>query len=114
MLIFCRWRRSSTLVRSAVEKRQLSLINSANCLGINISGCTHVHYSTDLTHQFLPTSCCRVLILHLKRYNYDPQLSLNNKLGQPVVIPRYLTLLSHCTEFTQSPVSISWTTQTSM
>lgn len=62
----------------------------------------------------LLSSCHRVLILHLKRYNYDPQLSLNNKLGQRVVIPRYLTLLSHCTQVTQPPVSISWVTQPSM
>lgn len=51
MLIFCRWRRLSTLVKSAVEKQQLSHINSANCPGINISGCIRVRYSTDLTHQ---------------------------------------------------------------
>ncbi|XP_003976082.1 ubiquitin carboxyl-terminal hydrolase 37 [Takifugu rubripes] len=68
--------------------------------------------AATVSHKF--SKLPRVLILHLKRYNYDPQLSLNNKLGQRVVIPRYLTLLSHCTQVTQPPVSISWVTQTSI
>uniref|UniRef100_H2SH62 Ubiquitin carboxyl-terminal hydrolase n=1 Tax=Takifugu rubripes TaxID=31033 RepID=H2SH62_TAKRU len=61
--------------------------------------------AATVSHKF--SKLPRVLILHLKRYNYDPQLSLNNKLGQRVVIPRYLTLLSHCTQVTQPPVSIN-------
>ncbi|XP_073329356.1 ubiquitin carboxyl-terminal hydrolase 37 isoform X3 [Pagrus major] len=56
----------------------------------------------------------RVLILHLKRYSFNAQLSLNSKLGQQVVIPRYLTLLSHCTESTRPPVSLGWSSQASM
>lgn len=52
----------------------------------------------------------RVLILHLKRYSFNAQLSLNSKLGQQVLIPRYLTLSSHCTDSTRAPVSLSWTT----
>uniref|UniRef100_A0A8C5AF69 Ubiquitin carboxyl-terminal hydrolase n=1 Tax=Gadus morhua TaxID=8049 RepID=A0A8C5AF69_GADMO len=50
----------------------------------------------------------RVLILHLKRYSFNAQLSLNSKLGQQVVIPRYLTLLSHCTEATRAPLNLGW------
>uniref|UniRef100_A0A672YFN5 Ubiquitin carboxyl-terminal hydrolase n=1 Tax=Sphaeramia orbicularis TaxID=375764 RepID=A0A672YFN5_9TELE len=53
----------------------------------------------------------RILILHLKRYSFNAHLSLNSKLGQQVVIPRYLTLLSHCTESTRPPVSLSWSSQ---
>uniref|UniRef100_A0A8C4I6B7 Ubiquitin carboxyl-terminal hydrolase n=1 Tax=Dicentrarchus labrax TaxID=13489 RepID=A0A8C4I6B7_DICLA len=55
-----------------------------------------------------------VLILHLKRYSFNAQLSLNSKLGQQVVIPRYLTLLSHCTESTRPPISLGWSSQASM
>ncbi|KAL2081526.1 hypothetical protein ACEWY4_023379 [Coilia grayii] len=62
-----------------------------------------------VTHKFsrLP----RVLILHLKRYSYNAQLSLNSKLGQQVVIPKYLTLLSHCTDSTRPPLSLGWSAQ---
>ncbi|XP_029980667.1 ubiquitin carboxyl-terminal hydrolase 37 [Sphaeramia orbicularis] len=56
----------------------------------------------------------RILILHLKRYSFNAHLSLNSKLGQQVVIPRYLTLLSHCTESTRPPVSLSWSSQASI
>ncbi|XP_056409042.1 ubiquitin carboxyl-terminal hydrolase 37 [Hyla sarda] len=48
----------------------------------------------------------RVLILHLKRYCFNVTLSLNNKVGQQVIIPRYLTLSSHCTENTRPPVPL--------
>ncbi|XP_037704511.1 ubiquitin carboxyl-terminal hydrolase 37 isoform X3 [Choloepus didactylus] len=50
----------------------------------------------------------RVLILHLKRYSFNVALSLNNKIGQQVIIPRYLTLSSHCTENTKPPFTLSW------
>ncbi|KAF5890704.1 ubiquitin carboxyl-terminal hydrolase 37, partial [Clarias magur] len=66
--------------------------------------------SASVTHKFsrLP----RVLILHLKRYSYNTQLSLNSKLGQQVLIPKYLTLLSHCTENTRPPLNLGWRVQT--
>uniref|UniRef100_A0A1A8KJI2 Ubiquitin carboxyl-terminal hydrolase n=2 Tax=Nothobranchius kuhntae TaxID=321403 RepID=A0A1A8KJI2_NOTKU len=67
--------------------------------------------SATVAHKF--SKLPRVLILHLKRYSFNAQLSLNSKLGQQVVIPRYLTLLSHCTEFTRPPISLGWTTQAS-
>ncbi|XP_013873136.1 ubiquitin carboxyl-terminal hydrolase 37 isoform X2 [Austrofundulus limnaeus] len=67
--------------------------------------------SATVTHKF--SKLPRVLILHLKRYSFNAQLSLNSKLGQQVLIPRYLTLLSHCTESTRAPTSLGWTTQTS-
>ncbi|XP_073161059.1 ubiquitin carboxyl-terminal hydrolase 37 isoform X2 [Lepidochelys kempii] len=62
--------------------------------------------SAVVTHKFnrLP----RVLILHLKRYSFNVALSLNHKVGQQVVIPRYLTLLSHCTESTRPPLTLGW------
>uniref|UniRef100_A0AAY4BMV5 Ubiquitin carboxyl-terminal hydrolase n=1 Tax=Denticeps clupeoides TaxID=299321 RepID=A0AAY4BMV5_9TELE len=68
--------------------------------------------AATVTHKFsrLP----RVLILHLKRYTYNTQLSLNSKLGQQVVIPKYLTLLSHCTEFTQPPLYLGWSARTAI
>uniref|UniRef100_A0A671U6Q9 Ubiquitin carboxyl-terminal hydrolase n=1 Tax=Sparus aurata TaxID=8175 RepID=A0A671U6Q9_SPAAU len=67
--------------------------------------------AATVTHKF--SKLPRVLILHLKRYSFNAQLSLNSKLGQQVVIPRYLTLLSHCTETTRPPVSLGWSSQTS-
>lgn len=67
--------------------------------------------AATVTHKF--SKLPRVLILHLKRYSFNAQLSLNSKLGQQVVIPRYLTLLSHCTETTRPPVSLSWSSQAS-
>ncbi|TSK92913.1 Ubiquitin carboxyl-terminal hydrolase 37 [Bagarius yarrelli] len=68
--------------------------------------------SATVTHKFsrLP----RVLILHLKRYSYNAQLSLNSKLGQQVLIPKYLTLLSHCTESTHPPLTLGWRVQTAL
>uniref|UniRef100_A0A8B9I1S2 Ubiquitin carboxyl-terminal hydrolase n=1 Tax=Astyanax mexicanus TaxID=7994 RepID=A0A8B9I1S2_ASTMX len=68
--------------------------------------------TATVTHKFsrLP----RVLILHLKRYSYNAQLSLNSKLGQQVLIPKYLTLLSHCTENTRPPLSLGWNAQTAL
>nr|XP_046259112.1 ubiquitin carboxyl-terminal hydrolase 37 [Scatophagus argus] len=68
--------------------------------------------AATVTHKF--SKLPRVLILHLKRYSFNAQLSLNSKLGQQVVIPRYLTLLSHCTESTRPPISLSWSSQASM
>uniref|UniRef100_A0A3Q1I6Z2 Ubiquitin carboxyl-terminal hydrolase n=1 Tax=Anabas testudineus TaxID=64144 RepID=A0A3Q1I6Z2_ANATE len=62
--------------------------------------------AATVTHKF--SKLPRVLILHLKRYSFNAQLSLNSKLGQQVVIPRYLTLLSHCTESTRPPVCLGW------
>ncbi|XP_044887925.1 ubiquitin carboxyl-terminal hydrolase 37 isoform X2 [Mauremys mutica] len=52
--------------------------------------------------------CKMVLILHLKRYSFNVALSLNHKVGQQVVIPRYLTLLAHCTESTRPPLTLGW------
>lgn len=68
--------------------------------------------SATVSHKFsrLP----RVLILHLKRYSYNTQLSLNSKLGQQVFIPKYLTLLSHCTDATRPPLSLGWSAQSTL
>ncbi|XP_015724439.1 ubiquitin carboxyl-terminal hydrolase 37 isoform X2 [Coturnix japonica] len=68
--------------------------------------------SAVVTHKFnrLP----RVLILHLKRYSFNVELSLNHKVGQQVVIPRYLTLLSHCTESTRLPLTLGWSAHSAM
>ncbi|XP_056145057.1 ubiquitin carboxyl-terminal hydrolase 37 [Lampris incognitus] len=68
--------------------------------------------AASVTHKF--SKLPRVLILHLKRYSFNAQLSLNSKLGQQVVIPRYLTLLSHCTESTRPPLSLGWSAQAAM
>uniref|UniRef100_A0A6Q2Y1U1 Ubiquitin carboxyl-terminal hydrolase n=1 Tax=Esox lucius TaxID=8010 RepID=A0A6Q2Y1U1_ESOLU len=68
--------------------------------------------AATVTHKFsrLP----RVLILHLKRYSFNAQLSLNSKLGQQVMIPRYLTLLSHCTDATRPPLTLGWSAHAAM
>lgn len=63
--------------------------------------------AATVTHKF--SKLPRVLILHLKRYSFNVHLSLNSKLGQQVLIPRYLTLSSHCTDSTRAPVALSWT-----
>uniref|UniRef100_A0A3Q0RDB8 Ubiquitin carboxyl-terminal hydrolase n=1 Tax=Amphilophus citrinellus TaxID=61819 RepID=A0A3Q0RDB8_AMPCI len=68
--------------------------------------------AATVTHKF--SKLPRVLILHLKRYSFNAQLSLNSKLGQQVVIPRYLTLLPHCTESTRPPISLGWSPQTAI
>ncbi|KAM6978630.1 ubiquitin carboxyl-terminal hydrolase 37 [Tautogolabrus adspersus] len=68
--------------------------------------------AATVTHKF--SKLPRVLILHLKRYSFNAQLSMNSKLGQQVVIPRYLTLLSHCSESTRPPICLGWSPQTSM
>eukprot|EP00057_Strongylocentrotus_purpuratus_P022124 XP_011676598.1 PREDICTED: ubiquitin carboxyl-terminal hydrolase 37 isoform X1 [Strongylocentrotus purpuratus] len=52
-------------------------------------------------HKF--TKLPRVLILHLKRYTYDSDTSVDGKLRLSVVIPRYLTLAFHTTENTAPP-----------
>uniref|UniRef100_A0AAQ5YZ71 Ubiquitin carboxyl-terminal hydrolase n=1 Tax=Amphiprion ocellaris TaxID=80972 RepID=A0AAQ5YZ71_AMPOC len=71
--------------------------------------------SLDLFFRVSLSCCCYfMLILHLKRYSFNAQLSLNSKLGQQVVIPRYLTLLSHCTESTRPPISLGWSSQASV
>ncbi|XP_064167774.1 ubiquitin carboxyl-terminal hydrolase 37-like [Anguilla rostrata] len=62
--------------------------------------------SATVTHKF--SKLPRVLILHLKRYSYNAQLSLNSKLGQQVLIPKYLTLLFHCTDSTRPPLGLGW------
>ncbi|XP_062960295.1 ubiquitin carboxyl-terminal hydrolase 37 isoform X3 [Cynocephalus volans] len=56
----------------------------------------------------------RILILHLKRYSFNVALSLNNKIGQQVIIPRYLSLSSHCTENTKPPFTLGWSTHMAM
>uniref|UniRef100_UPI00358E315F ubiquitin carboxyl-terminal hydrolase 37-like n=1 Tax=Myxine glutinosa TaxID=7769 RepID=UPI00358E315F len=45
----------------------------------------------------------RILILHLKRYSFDVNLALNNKVGQQLIIPKFLTLQAHCVDGTRSP-----------
>ncbi|XP_042327694.1 ubiquitin carboxyl-terminal hydrolase 37 isoform X1 [Sceloporus undulatus] len=68
--------------------------------------------SAFVTHKFsrLP----RVLILHLKRYSFNVALSLNHKVGQQVVIPKFLTLQSHCTESTRPPLNLGWSAQSTI
>uniref|UniRef100_A0A8C3G808 Ubiquitin carboxyl-terminal hydrolase n=1 Tax=Cyclopterus lumpus TaxID=8103 RepID=A0A8C3G808_CYCLU len=68
--------------------------------------------SATVMHKF--SKLPRVLILHLKRYSFNAQLSMNSKLGQQVVIPRHLTLLSHCAEATRPPLSLGWSSQTAI
>ncbi|XP_070585449.1 ubiquitin carboxyl-terminal hydrolase 37 isoform X1 [Erythrolamprus reginae] len=65
--------------------------------------------SALVTHKF--SRFPRVLILHLKRYSFNVVLSLNHKVGQQVVIPRFLTLQSHCTESTRPPLNLGWSAQ---
>ncbi|XP_062972823.1 ubiquitin carboxyl-terminal hydrolase 37 isoform X2 [Elgaria multicarinata webbii] len=68
--------------------------------------------SALVTHKF--SRFPRVLILHLKRYSFNVALSLNHKVGQQVVIPRFLTLQSHCTESTRPPLNLGWSAQSAI
>ncbi|KAJ8247071.1 hypothetical protein GJAV_G00258430 [Gymnothorax javanicus] len=68
--------------------------------------------SASVAHKF--SKLPRVLILHLKRYSYNATLSLNSKLGQQVLIPKYLSLLAHCTDSTRPPLCLGWSAQTTM
>ncbi|XP_013924471.1 PREDICTED: ubiquitin carboxyl-terminal hydrolase 37 isoform X3 [Thamnophis sirtalis] len=68
--------------------------------------------SALVTHKF--SRFPRVLILHLKRYSFNVVLSLNHKVGQQVVIPRFLTLQSHCTESTRPPLNLGWSAQSAI
>lgn len=93
---------------------RLSQIQQASQVGMNrhtLGVDSFVVYSKHLNDTL---SLRRVLILHLKRYSYNSQLSLNSKLGQQVLIPKYLTLLSHCTDATRPPLSLGWSAQTAM
>lgn len=53
--------------------------------------------------------CCRVLILHLKRYNYNTVSTVQSKMLQNIVIPKYLSLYHQCVEDTTKPHSVSFT-----
>ncbi|XP_028597904.2 ubiquitin carboxyl-terminal hydrolase 37 isoform X1 [Podarcis muralis] len=68
--------------------------------------------SALVTHKF--SRFPRVLILHLKRYSFNVAHSLNHKVGQQVVIPRFLTLQPHCTESTRSPLNLGWSAQSAI
>uniref|UniRef100_A0ABM5F7M1 Ubiquitin carboxyl-terminal hydrolase n=1 Tax=Pogona vitticeps TaxID=103695 RepID=A0ABM5F7M1_9SAUR len=68
--------------------------------------------SALVTHKF--SRFPRVLILHLKRYSFNVALSLNHKVGQQVVIPRFLTLQSHSTESTRPPLNLGWSAQSAI
>ncbi|XP_072034963.1 ubiquitin carboxyl-terminal hydrolase 37-like [Amphiura filiformis] len=61
--------------------------------------------SASVVHKF--TKLPRILILHLKRYTFDIEASVNAKLRQPIGIPKYLTLAWHCNKETLSPVPVT-------
>ncbi len=111
-----RWRRLSIPVKNAVEKQRPSLTNLAGFPGWDEQTHFRCRFICGLFKAFKwhSLSLRRVLILHLKRYSYNSQLSLNSKLGQQVLIPKYLTLLSHCTDATRPPLSLGWSAQTAM
>ena len=88
----------SSLLMSTIYKDQTSGLLSKSFCG-SLSLLRHAH---------------RVLILHLKRYSFNAQLSMNSKLGQQVMIPRHLTLSSHCTEATRPPLSLCWSAQATL
>ncbi|XP_061193163.1 ubiquitin carboxyl-terminal hydrolase 37-like isoform X1 [Saccostrea echinata] len=60
----------------------------------------------EVSHKF--TRLPRVLILHLKRYNYNTASTIQSKMLQNIVIPKYLSLHHHCVEDTNKPYPISW------
>ncbi|XP_069108012.1 ubiquitin carboxyl-terminal hydrolase 37-like isoform X2 [Argopecten irradians] len=55
---------------------------------------------SEVTHKF--TRLPRVLVLHLKRYNFD-QSYINTKTAQSISISRFLSLDPHCEETTFPP-----------
>ncbi|XP_022102981.1 ubiquitin carboxyl-terminal hydrolase 37-like [Acanthaster planci] len=56
-----------------------------------------------VTHTF--TRLPRVMIIHLKRYRFDVDAAQNSKLRRRILIPKYLSLLYHCSKVTQGPAS---------
>lgn len=58
----------------------------------------------EVSHKF--TKLPRVLILHLKRYNYNSGSSVQSKMLQNIVIPKFLSLSTHCNEDTSKPYPI--------
>uniref|UniRef100_K1QE91 Ubiquitin carboxyl-terminal hydrolase 37 n=1 Tax=Magallana gigas TaxID=29159 RepID=K1QE91_MAGGI len=58
----------------------------------------------EVSHKF--TKLPRVLILHLKRYNYNSGSSVQSKMLQNIVIPKFLSLSTHCNEETSKPYPI--------
>ncbi|XP_033728326.1 ubiquitin carboxyl-terminal hydrolase 37-like isoform X3 [Pecten maximus] len=55
---------------------------------------------SEVTHKF--TRLPRVLVLHLKRYNFDQSI-INTKTAQSISITRFLSLDAHCEEDTFPP-----------
>ncbi|XP_060075776.1 ubiquitin carboxyl-terminal hydrolase 37-like [Ylistrum balloti] len=55
---------------------------------------------SEVTHKF--TRLPRVLVLHLKRYNFDQSI-INTKTAQSISITRFLSLDAHCEENTFPP-----------
>ncbi|XP_058887303.1 ubiquitin carboxyl-terminal hydrolase 37-like [Acipenser ruthenus] len=56
----------------------------------------------------------RVLILHLKRFGFDPLQGVNRKLEEQVCIPSCLSLLPHCSHYTQPPCSLDYSAETAL
>ncbi|XP_075394588.1 ubiquitin carboxyl-terminal hydrolase 26 [Tenrec ecaudatus] len=63
--------------------------------------CNHIGSIATYAFKKLP----RVLIVHLKRYNYCDHWFLS-KDQQLVLIPKYIDLASHCDESTQPPIPL--------
>ncbi|XP_078326468.1 ubiquitin carboxyl-terminal hydrolase 37-like isoform X4 [Crassostrea virginica] len=60
----------------------------------------------EVSHKF--TRLPRVLILHLKRYNYNSGSSVQSKMLQNIVIPKFLSLAPHCNEGTDKPFPLNF------
>ncbi|CAH1790003.1 unnamed protein product [Owenia fusiformis] len=54
-----------------------------------------------VSHNFLTLP--RILILHLKRYNYNSIKAGQKKIGREIGIPRYISLQYHCVRDVQEP-----------
>ncbi|XP_076088936.1 ubiquitin carboxyl-terminal hydrolase 37-like isoform X2 [Mytilus galloprovincialis] len=89
--------RDSTNPRSLQDALELSLRKEKIEYTCEKCNCN----KAEVSHKF--TKLPRVLVLHLKRYSYNMNMSRQAKAGQNITIPRYLTLQSHCEEETRPP-----------
>ncbi|XP_049622949.1 ubiquitin carboxyl-terminal hydrolase 26 [Suncus etruscus] len=85
----------------------LDLFLGAEDLEYTCENCKHKHSLGVHKFSRLP----RVLIIHLKRYNFTEYWSLK-KDKREVVMPTYLNVSSHCNESTEDPLPLSKYTRT--
>ena len=93
-----------------------SIVKSASKKCINACFCAYLshfyhsfyfrNYPVCEHHDNIFVLCCRVLVLHLKRYHFSNMFTSSRKISRDVLIPRFLTLAEHSTEHTYPAYNI--------